>query len=187
MQRPVGPSSSLRFSSLTHRHWRGKSRFWIKNKSFCVSHCLWHLSTSRTAAGRSKMGAVLIQLGLRLLLADVQLQEREMDKMGLSWRNRPPPNPVLATETCFTAASQIKLLPCPGRFCSELTECSWTRRGGHITDARSHTVKVDSGLVLNFGYKDVDHVIIAVSLLLFTFTLTQIGKEMRKVFIYVDI
>ena len=90
MQRPVGPSSSLHFSLLTHRHWRGKSRFWIKNKSFCVSHCLWHLSTSRTAAGRSKMGAVLIQLGLRLLLADVQLQEREMDKMGLSWRNRPP-------------------------------------------------------------------------------------------------
>lgn len=106
----------------------GEERAGFGLRTIWDCRCPWQLSTSRTAPGRSKMGALLIQLGLRLLLADVQLQEKEMDKMELSWQN--PPNPVVATGTCFRTASQIKLLHCTGRSRSELMERRTTAEQG---------------------------------------------------------
>ena len=44
---------------------------------------------------------MLIQLGLRLLLANVGSQEKEMDNLGLSPSNSVKSESVVPTETCL--------------------------------------------------------------------------------------
>lgn len=116
-------TAEILLSSLEKKdHWRTKiSTLWDHHGSLCLA---WSLSLTRwTGLGikRVAIRAMLIQLGLRLLPANVFLHEREMDKMGNSLAKQSE------TETCaYRDLSPPQHLR--SSCCTQLVDCMWVNR-----------------------------------------------------------
>lgn len=128
-------TAEILLSSLGKKdHWRTKiSTLWDHHGSLCLA---WSLSLTRwTGLGikRVAIRAMLIQLGLRLLPANVFLHEREMDKMGNRLAKQSEIRDLCLQGPVPTATSQIKLLHSTGGLYVsqqsaglQLDECRWT-------------------------------------------------------------
>ena len=162
----VAASTSKSCYKKTAAWFEGASSYWtcsvavishrnLRGKSFRQSNL-----TGRTAWGRKRLGirATLIQLVLRLLLADVRSQEKERDK----WDS--------GCQTTWDQRLSDRAVAPDGWTVSQ--DYSWTRRGGlcvyNIDAWCSHTVKEDAQCLPDWTYT------IAIILLLRTIPLMQI-------------